>query len=131
MNASPAPEVPHQFAVDDPEVKPELVAHLVAPLNLERGRADDEDASSTVADDQLEGDQARLDRLAEANVVGDQQIDARHLDGTEDGVELVVFNIDARAKRRLDVPDVGGGSGPQRTASRKASSRSGASKPVI
>ena len=53
-------------------------------------------------------DQARLDGLAEANVVGDQQIDTRHLDGTEDGVELVVFDVDARAEWGLDVSNVGG-----------------------
>ena len=83
-----------------------------------------------MADDQFERDQARLDRLAEAHVVGDQQVDPGHLDGPDHGVELVVLDVDARAERRLDVPTSAVEAAPQRTASRKASSRSGGSKPV-
>ena len=109
VDAPLAPQVPHQLAVDDAEVEPELVPHLVPPLDLERGRADDQDAPSPVADDQFEGDQARLDGLAEAHVVGDQQVDPRHLDGPDHGVELVVLDVDARAERGLDVLHVGGG----------------------
>ena len=42
VDAPLAPQVTHQFAIDDAEVEPELVPHLVPPLDLERGRADDE-----------------------------------------------------------------------------------------
>ena len=111
MPRSP-PQVAHQLAVDDAEIQAELVPHLVPPLDLERGRADDQDPPGPVADDQFQGDQARLDGLAEAHVVGNQQVDPRHLDGADHRVELVVFDVDARAERRLDVPHVGGGSGP-------------------
>ena len=72
VDAPPAPQVPHQLAIDDAEVEPELVPHLVPPLDLERGRADDQDPPSPVPDDQFEGDEARLDGLAEAHVVGDR-----------------------------------------------------------
>jgi len=112
VDAPPPAQVPHQFAVNDPEVEPELVPHLVPPLDLKRGRADDEGPSGPVPDDQLEGDQARLNGLAEPHVVGDQQVDPRHLDGAEHGVELVVLDVDARAERRLDVPHIGGGHSP-------------------
>ena len=112
VDAPPPPQVTHQFAVHDAEVEAELVPHLVPPLDLKRGRADDQHPPSPVPDDQFEGDEARLDRLAEPHVVGDQQVDPRHLDGTDHGVELVVLDVDARAERGLDVLEVGGGSGP-------------------
>ena len=83
-----------------------------------------------MADDQFEGDHPRLDRLAEAHVVGDQQVDPWHLDGTDHRVKLVVLDVDARAERRLDVADIRRRQAPQRTASRKALSWSGGSKPV-
>ena len=40
-------------------------------------------------------DEAGLDRLAEADVVGDQQVDPRHLERPDDRVELVVLDRDA------------------------------------
>src|SRR5208337_2715932 len=81
VDAPLAPEVAHQFAIDDAEVEPELIPHLVPPLNLERGRADDQNSPGPVPDDQFEGHQARLDGLAEAHVVGDQEVDPWHLGG--------------------------------------------------
>ena len=90
--------------VDDPEVEPELVAHLLAPLDLQAGRADDEDPAGSVAEDQFLGDQAGLDGLAETDVVGDQQVDARHLERPDERVELVVLDVDAAAERRLERP---------------------------
>ena len=53
-----------------------------------------------------------LDGLAEAHVVGDEQVDPRHLDGPDHRVELVVLDVDAAAERRLDVLHVGRGGGP-------------------
>ena len=117
--------------IDDAEVEAELVPHLVAPLDLERGGADDEDRPGAVAEDQLLGDEAGLDRLAEADVVGDQQVDARHLDGPHDRVELVVLDLDAAAEGRLEGWTSAVVAAPQRTASRKASSRAGSSKPHL
>ena len=51
-----------------------------------------------------------LDGLAEAHVVGDQQVDPWHLDRPDHRVELVVLDVDAGAERRLD-RSVGGRSG--------------------
>ena len=94
------------------EVEAELLQHLVSPLDLKRGGADHKDAVGAVAEQQLEDDHARLDRLAEAHVVRDEQVDAGHLDGANHGVELVVFDVDAAAKRRLELARVGDRSGP-------------------
>ena len=48
-----------------------------------------EDAARAVAKEQLLRDQPGLDRLAETDVVGDQQDDARHPDRADERVELV------------------------------------------
>ena len=80
VDAARAAQLAHQLAVHDAELQAELVAHLVAPLDLQGRRADDQDAARPVAQDQLLDDQPRLDGLAQADVVGNQQVDARHLD---------------------------------------------------
>ena len=97
--------------VHDAEVEAELVPHLLLPLDLQRGRADDQNLPGPVADDEFEGHHARLDGLAEAHVVGDQQVDPWHLDRPHHGIKLVVLDVDARAERGLDVPHVGRGGG--------------------
>ena len=111
VDAPFAPQVAHQFAIDNAEVEAELVPHLVAPLDLKRGRADDEHPAGTVADDEFKRDEPRLDGLAQADVVGDQEADPRHLDGPDHRVKLVILDIDARTKWGLDVPQVGGRGG--------------------
>ena len=58
-------------------------------------------------------DHARFDGLAEAHVVGDQQVDPWHLDRPHHRIKLVVLDVDARAKGSLDVLHVSrGGSTP-------------------
>src|SRR5262249_54551686 len=64
-----------------------------------------------VPQDQLERHQPGLDGLAEADRVEDAQADTGHLDGADDGVELVVLDLDAGAERGLDAIDVGGAGG--------------------
>ena len=49
--------------------------------------------------------------LAEAHVVGSEQVDARHLDGADDRVELVAFNFDTAAEGGLELVCVGDGCG--------------------
>ena len=55
MDASAAAGGPHDRGVDDAEVEPELVPHLLLPLDLERRRADDQDLPGPVTDDEFEG----------------------------------------------------------------------------
>ena len=112
VDAPPPAKVTHQLRVHDAEVEAELVPHLVPPLDLQGGRADHEDLPGPVADDEFEGHHARLDGLAQAHVVGDQQVDPRHLDRPHHRVKLVVLDLDAAAERRLDVLVVGRRGGP-------------------
>jgi len=48
---------------------------------------------------QLKNDQARLDCLSEADIIGDQEIDARHLNRPDDWIELVAFGLNSTSKR--------------------------------
>ncbi len=64
------------------KIQAEFVPHLISPLDLKRGRADDEYFSSTMADDEFQRDQAGFDGLAQSYVVRDQKVDPRHLNRT-------------------------------------------------
>ncbi len=103
MNASFPTQPLHQVAIDDAELQAELVPHLVLPLNHKGGRTDDEHSSGTVPDNEFQNYHAHFDRFAEAHVVGDQEVHPGHLDGTDNGIELVVLDVDAASERRLDV----------------------------
>jgi hypothetical protein len=63
--------------VENLECQAETVGHRVLPLQQHRGWAADHDISSLFAEQQLPGDQSGFDRFAEADVVGDEQVDAR------------------------------------------------------
>ena len=99
----------HQLAVHEAKFEAELVRHLVAPVNLQRGGADNQHTAGAVADDQLLHDQPGFDRLAKAHVVGDQQVDARHLQSAHERVELIVLDLHAAAEGGLEGAHVGGG----------------------
>jgi hypothetical protein len=111
VNAPAAPQFLHQRAVHNAEVEPELVPHLLLPLDLQRRGADDQDAPGTVPDDEFQRRHAGLDGLTQAHVVGDEQVDPWHLDGPHYRVKLVVLNVDAGAEGGLDVLHVGGRGG--------------------
>src|SRR5229473_6730395 len=61
--------------------------------------------------DKLLADQACLNGLTQADIVGDQQIGARHLDGPHDRVKLVIFHLNATAKGGLQGLDISTGNG--------------------
>jgi hypothetical protein len=65
--------------------------------------------SSAMAQQQLLHHQPGLDRLAQADIVGDQQVGARQRQGPHHRVELVVLDGDAAAERRLQRAGVGAG----------------------
>ena len=98
---------PDLVAVQDHELEREFLAHLLLPLHLERRRADDQDPSDAALPDQFLDDQARLDRLAESDVVGEEEVDPRHGERLEHGKELVILNLNGRKvwreQRRLSV----------------------------
>ena len=106
-----SPEFPELGGVHDREAEAELGLHLLTPLQRERRRADDDDAPCPVSQQHLLHDQASLDRLAEAHVVGDEQVDPRHGESTGDGFELVLLDRDAGPERGLQRPGVGAGHG--------------------
>ncbi len=98
--AGPA-QLLQQRAVDDPELHAELVAHLVAPLQGQPRRADDQHRSGPMAKHELLHDQPRLDRLAQADVVGDEEVGTGHRQRPHDWVELILLDLDAGAEGRL------------------------------
>src|ERR1700744_5084253 len=52
-------------------------------------------------------DQARLDSLSEADIVGDQKIRAGHVDSPNERIELKIFYAYAASKRGLQESPVG------------------------
>ena len=62
-----------------------------------------------LAQQQLAGDQPGLDRLAEADVVGDEEVDAREPQRLAQRLDLVGVDLDAGAERRLEEARVGRG----------------------
>src|SRR5437016_4342828 len=68
VNPASTTQVREQSTVDNPELKTELVAHLLLPLNLNRGRTDDQNAPRPVTKNQFLGDKTCLDRLSQTYV---------------------------------------------------------------
>ena len=107
VDSTATTQITHQAGIDDPEFEPELVPHLIPPLNLQRGRDNNQDLSRTVSDNQFQGHHSRFDRLTEADVIRDQQIDPGHLNGPHHRVKLVVFDLNATSERRLNILHIG------------------------
>ena len=125
-----APHLGHQLAVDDLEFQAELLPHLVLPLQRQARRAHDDHRPGAVPQQQLLDDQAGLDRLAQAHVVGQQQVGPRGLQGAAQRLELVGLDVRAAAERRLEANSASADvTAPQRTASTNAASVFGSSKP--
>jgi hypothetical protein len=104
-----APELVELGGVDDREMQAELLRHLVLPLQHQARRADYHDPLGPVPEQEFQRDQARLDRLAQAHVVGQQQVHARGLDGTGDRFQLVRLDDHTGTQRRLQGVHLGGG----------------------
>jgi hypothetical protein len=111
MDATFAPQLFDISGIDHAELKAELFQHLDTPLLLERGWADDQYGTGTVPQQHLLDDQPSLDGLAQADVVGDEQIDACHVDGANQRVELEVLDADATSERCLQETSIGIGGG--------------------
>ena len=110
VDAAFAPQSFDVVGVHHEELEAELLQHLDAPLLLKRRGADDQDGARAMPQQQFLNDQTGLDGFAEADVVGNEQVDARHIDGTHQRVELEVLDADSAAKRRLEEPTIGIGS---------------------
>jgi hypothetical protein len=103
-----AAQIAHGVAIHDAELQAEFVPHLVPPLDEKRCRADNQDAPGPVSDDEFQHGHPGLNGLAEAQVVGDQQVDPGHLDSPHHGIKLVVLDFDTGAEWSLDVLEVSG-----------------------
>ena len=97
--------------IDDLEAEAELLTHLPLPLQAEARRADHEDPPGLVAEHELLHDETRLDGLAQANVIGDQQVHAGHPQSPHQRQKLVVLDIDACPERRLERARIRRGNG--------------------
>src|ERR1039458_10517249 len=95
--------------VENYETQPEASLHFALPLGNEGGRAGDNDTLDLLAHDHLAQDEAGFNRFAESNVVGDKEVDARHLERFFQRLQLVGHDLDARAMRRLEQPRIRGG----------------------
>ena len=95
-------------AVEDLEHEAEALLELGLPLLEHRRRRRDDDRLGLLAQEQLARDQAGLDRLAEAGVVGDEEVDARQAQRLAQRLHLVGVDLDAGAERRLEEVRVGG-----------------------
>src|SRR5690606_34739894 len=120
MDAAIAAQLLNVGRVDNPEIKAKLFQHLHTPLFLQRCGADDQDSASSVAQQHLLDDETGLNGLAQADVIGDEQIDAGHVNGAYQRVKREVLNTDATAERCLQKPSVrvGGGTPPNRIKKR-------------
>lgn len=107
MQAAAAAQLAHQLAVHDAQLQAELVAHLIAPLDLQARGTHHQDGARAMPQQQLLQHQPGLDGLAQTHVIGDEQIDARHLQRAHHWIQLIILDGDAAAKRRVQVPHIG------------------------
>ena len=96
-------------AVDDSEAEAEPRLHLLLPLDEHTRRSRDDAGLGATAQQQLAQDQPGLDRLAQAHVVGDELVYARHQQRLAQRFELVVEEANAGTERRLEQGRIGGG----------------------
>ena len=99
---------------DRDRIEVELGLELAGPLLDEMGRAQDREAVGLAAVDQLAQDEPGLDRLADADVVGDQQPHDRKAQRHQQRHELIGAGLEAQPRRRAERP----GAAPQRKAQR-------------
>jgi hypothetical protein len=70
VDAAFAAELTDGLTINDAELKAELIAHFLLPLELQRRRADDQNRPHAVTENHLLYDKAGLDGLAEPNIIG-------------------------------------------------------------
>ena len=123
--AALAPHPRQVGAVENLEDQPETVLQLALPLLEHRRRRRHDDGLRLPAQQQLAGDQPRLDGLAEPGVVGDEQVDPRQPQRLAQRLHLVGVDPDAGAERRLEEVGVGGRHAvpPQRVQERREPAR--------
>ena len=94
--------------VQDHEQETETLLHLPLPLLQHGGGGGDDHGAYLLAQQQLAGDEAGLDGLAEAGVVGDEQVHPREAKRLAQRLHLVGVDLDAGPERRLKEVRIGG-----------------------
>ena len=87
-------EVISFLTVHEVELKRKTLPHFVAPLETERRRRKNQNASDATPKQELAEDQTCFDRLTSADIVGDEKIVARLTKGLEERNELLIFDLD-------------------------------------
>jgi hypothetical protein len=98
-----------EVAVVEGEIEAEALPELVAPLEGDGGRRGDDGAVDALSEEELVQDESGFDGLAEAHVVGDEEVDAGQGEGLAERFELVGLGDDAGAERGLKQRRIGGG----------------------
>ena len=96
-------------AVENLEDQAEAILQLSLPLLQHRRRRRDDDRLRLPAQQQLTGDEPRLDGLAEPGVVCNKQVDPRQPQRLAERLHLVGVDPDAGPKGRLEEIGVRGG----------------------
>ena len=108
MQVDQPPQLTDAVPVYDLERKAKLGLQLILPLYRHRRRRSDHDEVHPAPEQELTCDQARFDRLAEADIVRNQQVDARQTQRFAQREKLVGIEPDPRAEWRLKQVTVSG-----------------------
>ena len=87
--------------------RPNLLSKFVPPLDRHGRRGCDDDEIDSPAEQQLAHDKPRLDRLAEADIVGDQKVHTRQSERFSQRQQLIGVKPNAGPKRRLQKVSIG------------------------
>lgn len=98
-----------EVSIEDLEAQAEASLELFAPLQRDGCRADDQNTIDPLAEHELLHHQPGLDGLSEADVVRDEQVDPRELEGLLERNELVIEQVNACTERSLEKTGIGRG----------------------
>ena len=105
--ASLLPDPGDVFLVEDLEDHAEPVLQLFLPLQQHRGRTGHDDVLDFLAEQEFSGDQPGLDRLAEAHIIGDEEVHPGQAKGLLKGLQLVGVDPDSGPEGGLEEVRVG------------------------
>lgn len=94
----------HGAKIDDVSLEIEALREFAGPLFAQAGGRDDQHAVGRAARPQLRDGQARLNRLPQSDLVGEQDAAAVAARQRNGGFELVRQQLDAGAPRRAELP---------------------------
>ena len=98
-------------AVEDGKRESEAALELVLPLQDDGRRTGDDHSTDLLAKEELAENEPGFDRLADADVVGDEEVDAGEQERFAQRFELVGLDLDAGAVRGLKEAGIGRGDG--------------------